>query len=142
MRTKCAPRAAPATPPAPARIAGAQILSPIPEAHFAHIGGGGSGTLLWFCVPMVVPAAGELRSMELARAGALGDGADGLDGLGIGPGAGLVPQRPYVVRLSGTLRMLVVEDQRTMRQMVAMLFQVRARGDAARREGRRRTHDE
>jgi hypothetical protein len=53
-----------------------------------------------------------------------------------------VPQRPYVVRLSGTLRMLVVEDQRTMRQMVAMLFQVRARGDAARREGRRRTHDE
>ena len=92
---------------------------------------------------MVVPAAGELRSMELARAGALGDGADGLDGVaGIGPGAGLVPQRPYVVRLSGTLRILVVEDQRTMRQMVAMLFQVRARGDAARREGRRRTHDE
>ena len=89
---------------------GVQLVSPIPSEHFCHISGGGNGTLLWFCMPMVSPSADEQEAIKRTSGG-------------IPAQISLRSSHTFTVGLRGKLRLLVVEDQRTMRQMVAMLFQ-------------------
>ena len=89
---------------------GVQLVSPIPSEHFCHISGGGNGTLLWFCMPMVSPSADEQEAIKRTAGG-------------IPAQISLRSSHTFTVGLRGKLRLLVVEDQRTMRQMVAMLFQ-------------------
>jgi len=83
------------------------ITSPLPKRLEARLaGGGGPGTYL--TIKAYMPIASEERISE-AKSESSSNEESG--------------QHTFTLNPIGTLRVLVVDDQRTMRQMVAMLFQ-------------------
>jgi CheY-like chemotaxis protein len=89
--------------------AGLRIESPLEETHEFHVSNGGPGTFISFQTAVQrVPKDAIARHKENPS----GEVEDDV----IGP-------YMYQVKFSGTMRVLVVDDQRTMRQMVAMLYQ-------------------
>jgi len=84
------------------------ITSPLPKRLEARLaGGGGPGTYL--TIKACMPLASEERISE-AKSELSSNQESGR-------------QHTFTLNPMGTLRVLVVDDQRTMRQMVAMLFQ-------------------
>ena len=85
------------------------ITSPIPDALRSRLpsNGGGPGTFL------TIKASMQIASEPLIKAAKESEQQQQRD----------VRSSRFILSPRGTLRVLVVDDQRTMRQMVAMLFQ-------------------
>jgi len=83
---------------------GINITSPVEPDHPAHIAGGGAGCFLFLELPFL-----KAESEETAAAAEDSQQTH--------------PLIQYELSLEGRLKVLVVDDQRTMRQMMAMLFQ-------------------
>lgn len=87
-----------------------RIESPLNASNERHVPGGGPGTFIYF-----------RNALQLAS-------ADAIERYRANPGGAMkveehVDTHGFNVELSGTLRVLIVDDQRTMRQMAAMLYQ-------------------
>ncbi|CAM9219308.1 unnamed protein product [Heterosigma akashiwo] len=82
---------------------GIQIVSPVPKEHPAYISGGGGGCFLYLELPFM--------KAEVENTSVVADQV------------ATNPMTQFEINLSGTMKVLVVDDQRTMRQMMAMLFQ-------------------
>lgn len=93
-----------------AKDAGLRIESPLEKNHDHFISGGGQGTFIYF--QSAIQRATK-DAIARHRANPNGD-------LPVEADAGAYIHR---VEFAGTMRVLVVDDQRTMRQMVAMLYQ-------------------
>jgi len=88
---------------------GLRIESPLEKDHIFHVANGGPGSFIYFQSAIQRASA---EAIARYKAG----GIDALEDIDIGT-------YKFNVDFSGTMRVLVVDDQRTMRQMVAMIYQ-------------------
>ena len=86
---------------------GLRIESPLEKDHIFHVANGGPGSFIYFQSAIQRASA---EAIARYKAG----GIDALEDIDIGT-------YKFNVDFSGTMRVLVVDDQRTMRQMVAMV---------------------
>ena len=89
---------------------GLRIESPLNNEHPLHVPHGGSGTFIYF--QSAIQRATE-DAIARYRSNPSGKSQQEED----------ISGHSYQVQISGTMRVLVIDDQRTMRQMVAMLYQ-------------------
>jgi CheY-like chemotaxis protein len=90
--------------------AGLRIESPLKNSHEHHVPNGGPGTFIYF--QSAIQRASQ-DAIDRHRENPTGETFQEIDF-----GAYL-----YDVAFAGTMKVLVIDDQRTMRQMVAMIYQ-------------------
>jgi len=90
--------------------AGLKIDSPLGKGHEHHIPGGGPGTFIYF------QSAIQRASQEVIARHRINPTGEEFQEIEFGA-------YTYDVEFAGAMKVLVVDDQRTMRQMVAMIYQ-------------------
>jgi len=91
-------------------VEGLQISSPLDPSCEHYVPGGGPGTFIFFLSAIQRASPEAIAHHHANQAGESSDKVD-------------FGSYIYKVEFSGIMRVLVVDDQRTMRQMVAMIYQ-------------------